>query len=62
MNSKVASFPAVVAAKRAAVSQLSYYRSMMGTDQTKQSAVHPTSTQVKTKIGMGGAAGKSRKK
>ena len=32
MESKIAAFPSVVAAKKAAVTQLSYYRAMMGTE------------------------------
>ncbi len=44
MDSKIASFPSVVAAKKAAVTQLSYYRAMMGTE---HDAGSPTSTQAR---------------
>jgi hypothetical protein len=44
VESKIAAFPSVVAAKRAAVTQLSYYRAMMGTE---QEAASSTSMHVK---------------
>jgi hypothetical protein len=45
VESKVAAFPSVVAAKKAAVTQLSYYRTMMGTERDAGSAA---STQAKS--------------
>jgi hypothetical protein len=38
VESKIAAFPSVVAAKKAAVNQLSYYRSMMAAQQDAGSA------------------------